>query len=199
MSDDAAPPLPLGEEVRRSVYGALLLAKREPRGMEWFNLTLDGFWRSFYALALVYPGFVVLALCERSLMAQPPELQRYLALQTAVYVAQGIAFPVAMIFLARLLRLSATYVPFIIAYNWSNVWVTLLLMPALLLLALGGGQIGGLLNIVASAATVYYRWYVTRTALGTTSMTALGLVVIDVILSILISLSATPFYGPRAS
>lgn len=197
MSDNAAAPLPLGEEVRRSLYGALLLARREPRGMHWFNLTIEGFWRSFVSLLLAYPGFLAMTACERTLMATQPDLGRYLTIQTVVYVLQGIAFPIAMIFLARLLRLGATYVPFIIAYNWSNVWVTVLLLPPLLLLAFDGREIGGILNILASAASVYYRWFVTRTALATGGATALGLVVIDVILSVLISFAAVPFFGGR--
>ncbi len=168
--------------------------------MGWFDLTIPGFWRSFLAVALAYPGFVVMTWCERALLASPPATGSYLLWESLAYVGESIAFPVIMIFLARMLRLGGTYVPFIIAYNWSGVWVTVLLLPPLALLGFGlvGFTLGGLLNLAASIAAVYYRWTVTRVSLATGGFTALGLVVVDTLLSIGIAMAARQFYALAA-
>jgi hypothetical protein len=190
----------LWDEIRGGLTGALLLARGEPAAMGWFDLTIPGFWRSFMALALAYPGFVVMAWCERALLASPPAAGSYLAWESLAYVCEGAAFPAVMILLARMLRLEGTYVPFIIAYNWSGVWVTALLLPPLALLGFGlvGFTLGGLLNLAASIAAVYYRWTVTRVSLATGGFTALGLVIVDTLLSIGIAMAARQFYAPAA-
>lgn len=195
-----APPPRLWNDIRGGLTGAALLARGKSDAMQWFDLTLAGFWRSFLAVALAYPGFAVMAWCERALMTSPPAAGPYFAWESVAYVGQSVAFPAVMIFLARMLRLGGTYVPFVIAYNWSAIWVTALLLPPLALLGLGlvGLTLGGLLNLAASIASVYYRWTVTRVSLATTGFTALGLVVVDVVLSIGIAMAARQFYAPAA-
>lgn len=196
----SAPTSRLSEEIRGGLTGALLLARGNPDAMRWFDLTIAGFWRSFLALALAYPGVAAMAWCERALLASPPAAGSYLAWESAAYLGESLAFPVVMILLARLLRLGGTYVPFIIAYSWSGVWVTVLLLPPLALLSSGlvGFTVGGLLNLLASIAAVYYRWTVTRVSLATSGLTALGLVVIDALLSVGIAIATRHFYAPAA-
>ena len=44
----------------KALYGAYLLAKAEKDGMSYFDKSLDGFWRSFLAAAIVAPIFFLL-------------------------------------------------------------------------------------------------------------------------------------------
>lgn len=196
---EAAPPL--GREIRDSIHGALRLARDAPGTMGLFNLSVTGFWRSFLAPVLIYPAFVVISICERATIPAPrPALGLHLAWESVAYAGQSVLFPILMIFLVRLLGLSATYVPFVITYNWSAVWITAILLPPVLLSVVPfAAEIGALLSMFASIAAAYYRWVVTRISLATTPLTALGLVVIEVLLSIGIVLAVRQIYDPPVS
>ena len=56
--------MPDHEEVLHSLYGAYRLAFLDRSGMSHFNLSVDGFWRSFFAAVLVAPGFALLVVQE---------------------------------------------------------------------------------------------------------------------------------------
>jgi len=187
----------LAEETYASLVGAWRLARRDPGGMTCFNISVDGFWRSFFALVVMAPLFLAFVLLEYRLRFAPPGLGVYLLVESLAYLLDGISFPVLMIFLSRMLGLESGYVPFVIAYNWSSVLVMALLLAPFALTGLGllPGEAGALLTLAATIAAVYYRWYVTRIALGAPAGTAIGLVLVNVLLSTLIGALADRIHG----
>ena len=44
--------MPLNQEVARSIFAAWRIARFDAGAMNYFNLTLEGFWRSFFAAGL---------------------------------------------------------------------------------------------------------------------------------------------------
>lgn len=178
--------MPSREEITRAIYGAYRLARLDQGGMNHFDLSIEGFWRSFFAAVVVLPFYIVLIFGPLGGFAEStagPEL--YLLVKLASYAIGWAIFPVAMIFLARLLSLSANYVPFIIAHNWSAVIQIAVLLPVFLL-APGDGPPEGaaaLVLMLAIVAVLFYQWYIARVALGTSALTAAGVVVFDVVLT----------------
>ena len=77
--------------------------------------------------------------------------------------------------------------PLIVANNWSAVVQVALYTAVVLVGTLLPAQLRTLALLVATITVLTYQWFVIRTALGTTGGTALGLVVIDVLLSIAVS------------
>ena len=47
--------MPDHDSVIRSIYGAWRLALLDPSGLNWFDVSIEGFWRSFFAAAIVAP------------------------------------------------------------------------------------------------------------------------------------------------
>ena len=43
------------EQIARGIRGALLLARFDARGMEYFDLSVEGFWDSFFGAVLAAP------------------------------------------------------------------------------------------------------------------------------------------------
>ncbi len=43
------------EEIARGIRGAVLLARFDARGMEYFDLSVEGFWDSFFGAVLAAP------------------------------------------------------------------------------------------------------------------------------------------------
>ena len=53
-------------EVQLAIGGALKLARGDARGLGFFDLSIDGFWRSFRAAAICYPLYLFLLIARVS-------------------------------------------------------------------------------------------------------------------------------------
>ncbi len=155
-------------------------------GMRQFDVSIAGFWRSFFAAVLVAPLYILRGLVDPGASTESEATGIGTALTAVVtYVLVWAAFPVAMIFISRLLDLRHAYVGFIVALNWARV------LQAVLLVAVSGaaavaGAPSDFLTLTAIAAVLAYQWVVTRTALATSGAVAAALVVIDALLESLI-------------
>lgn len=179
--------MPSYAEIRRSVEAAWLLARGDQRGMALFDLSVDGFWRSFAAALLVAPAYA-LVLADQYAHLGWPESPWWTILAEAIsYLSGWVAFPIAAIFLTRLLGLASRYVPLIIANNWSAVVQMGIYTVVVVVGALLPAEMRALALLLTTLTVLAYQWFVIRTALGTGGGTALGLVVIDVLLSMAVS------------
>lgn len=178
--------IPLRDEAIRSIQGALLLARFDVRGMQLFSLTLDGFWRSFFAAVLVAPFAVIVT--TLTYPSGVPERSAAYTLEAIQFATEWIAFPLVMIPVARLLGLSASYVPYIIAYNWTQVVQSLLFFPIAVLSARGlvGSELAQILNAAALLYLLAYLVFVARSGLKIPTLTAVGIVVLNVVFTFLV-------------
>ncbi len=188
--------MPSWQEVFRSLTGAWLLARRAPSALTYFNLTIEGFWRSFAAVLLVAPIFFVFATLDFTADTassaddgvRPDAAGHYVG--TAVLLAVSwISFPLIMVPVSRVLGLAHRYVTYIIVYNWSSVLAEVVLAAPVALLYLGvigvdtaRGGFG-----IALLLVVVYRWFIARIALETTGLVASAMVLLEFTLSIAIS------------
>jgi hypothetical protein len=182
--------MPGREEVLSALYGAYRLARLEPAGMTYFNLTVDGFWRSFFAAVLVAPAYAIL-IGER--VAGAPEtvdLGALILTETTGYVLAWCAFPLIAVGLTRLLGLSRNYVALIIALNWSAVLQTAVFLAVILLGPLFPELLATLLMTLTTGAILGYQWYVIRTALQTTGGIALMLLLVDLVVTSTVNFGA---------
>jgi hypothetical protein len=182
--------IPDQQEIVRSLFGAFRLARLDGRGMGYFNLSIEGFWRSFFAAAIVAPGYALLV--AQKLATWPAAVDPAVAvlIEAAAYALSWIAFPVAAVFLTTLLGLSRNYVSLIVAANWAEVLqfaAFLLVMLATLLLPSG---VRGPVLVAVIGAILAYEWFVARTALETTGGVAVGIVLVDLLLGVGINVAA---------
>jgi hypothetical protein len=172
-------------EAQLAVAGALRLAIGDRRGLTFFDVSLDGFWRSFRAAAICYPLYVLL-LCFRVATTPPPDsgLATVLVVETIDYVALWFAFPLVVLPACRWLDRENRFLAFMVAYNWSQVPQTALLF----LIGLDGAT--GLLTpsaaqtatLMATIAVLIYEWYIARVALAVGGSQAAFIVMLDVVL-----------------
>ncbi len=182
--------MPDRKEVLESLYGAWRLAFLDRSGMKHFNLSFEGFWRSFFAAVLVAPGFALLI--AQKLVARPGPLDLGWAtfVQALAYALSWAAFPLAAVVLTQLFGLSRNYVPLIVALNWASVLQVGAFLAAVAISMAAPGVFDGLLPLLVTGAILFYQWFVTRAALESTGGVALLLVLVDLILNGAISLSA---------
>lgn len=168
-------------EVASGVYGAWLLARRRPEGLNWFDGTVAGYWRSFWAALLVAPAFLVLELITGG-FGEAVSLRSVLV-QLIAYVIDWVAFPLLMVFVADSLGRWPAYMRYIVAYNWSAVVQMALLLPAAVLAVVAPNGATLMLVQAITIALLVYRAYVAHVALNVGWGTSAGIVLMDVLLS----------------
>lgn len=196
--------MPSLDEILNSLLGSYHLALRDTDGYRYFNNTAEGFWRSFAAILVIAPLILILSQIDIELQIQLAEERNEVVAPTIDYgrlivvmILEWIAFPVAMVFVARALDLSHRYAGYIIVYNWSSILITAALSVPMLLFWIGiaGPSATIALSFVLFLPVFYYRWFIALTALDTTSTIAVSLVILEFLLSLVIASASAVVFG----
>jgi hypothetical protein len=174
------------------VFGAWRLARRDPRGLVWFQTGPEGFWTSFWGPALVFPAFLILQVLDGTF---EDELLRPLVVHLIAYVAAVVAFPLAVSHIADGLDKGRHYIRYIVAYNWSAVIQMAVLLPAVLLAHLFPGNAFAMFNLAVTLALLVYQAYIAHVALDVPPAHAGMLVVLDLMIGALVQMIADRLLG----
>lgn len=176
-------------DVLTALYGTYRLARLDASGMDYFDVTTTGFWRSFFAAVLVAPFYVLLLSLRSSGLAENASLFHFMAIEAIAYVIAWVAFPLLMASLVKNFDRDAHYIRFIVAYNWAAVLQNALYLPIAILATSGllAAAAANTLGLIALSLIVFYTWFITRTALEIPAGMAAGIVGLDFLLSILIN------------
>ncbi|WP_414473293.1 hypothetical protein [Microvirga sp. M2] len=179
------------EEVNRSFRGTLELLHSRAEGLKSFDMSEQGFWRSFAAIWLTLPAYIVSLAFERlrlGLLQPDRSLLGNLWIDLVValgHVASFVALPLAMIWVARRFHLTRAYVPFVIVTNWVTVVGLLLLSVPAMLLLLGWATppLASLFSLAFAIIIVRMQWFATKATLGISSLAAFGIVLLGIVLN----------------
>jgi len=176
------------EEASQSLHACWLLLLRDASAYRLFNSSESGFWRSFSAVFLVAPLYLYASTIETRLPDAEPVASSSPGWALIGLLLQWGGWPLIMAVVARWIGLSRNYARYIIAYNWSSVLVIAGLLPPLMLYSadLVGSGTMAVLSLFVLLASLYYRWFIARTALETTGLVAVALVLGDLVLSVLV-------------
>ncbi len=169
-------PSPL--EIARAIYGAWRLARLDTAGMNFFDRSIEGFWKSFFAAVLVLPGYGLILLIDVSELELSAGPLRILVVQLLIYVIIWVAFPLVMYAWAQNLGRAAEYPGFIVAYNWAQAVQMVLVLPASVIVAghfLPDGIVP-LVNLAVLLVLLGYEWFIARTALALGGPAAAGVI-----------------------
>jgi hypothetical protein len=179
------------DEVNRSFKGTLDLLNSRAEGLEAFDMSERGFWRSFAAIWLTLPAYIVSLAFERLRlgMMQPDRnlLDNFwVDLVVALgHMANFVALPVAMIWIARRFGLTQRYAPFVIVTNWITVIGLLVLSVPAMLLLLGWATpaLASMFSLAFAVVILRLQWFATKATLGLSSLSALGVVMLGIVLN----------------
>ncbi|MGH7061288.1 MAG: hypothetical protein ACREFH_12935 [Stellaceae bacterium] len=181
-------------ELRLALAGSLRLARGDRGGLDCFDRSLDGFWRSFRAAVVVYPLYLLL-------LTKRPEWQtagdwRIVAIETIGYVISWVAFPLVMLSVTRWLGRSHRFFDFMVPYNWCQVPQSVLFV--LIGLESESGMFGApaarAIELAGAIAVLVYEWFIARVALDVTRSAAVLVVLVDLALGALINRAALNLY-----
>jgi hypothetical protein len=185
------------DEIARSLTGAWELFLDRPGAMRWFDVSVDGFWRSFAAVVLVAPSYALAVLADRQMAAA---MDPSAPVQGgAAFVAQNVinlgidwvALPVILALLAGPLGIGPRYASFVVARNWcaAIAAVPFGAIGLLMLLGIVGDEFASLLMFAALIVVLRYTYLIARRSLDASLGLAIGIVVLDFLVSLVIALS----------
>ena len=165
--------------------GQVLLGNRQ--AMRWFNATVEGFWRSFFAGILVLPIYALLLAMDWESMPHHHGGMVTLVSELLVYVVHWTAWPVLMLAVLPIIDRGERFLGYIVAYNWLSVPLTVI-YGAVLLLNNAELLPGGFSTVFAVLlAVLFAETWLARLALSVGWLFAIGLTALDFALSLTIS------------
>lgn len=186
-------------DIRGGLSGAWRLFRGDPKAMDAFDLSYDGFWKSFLAILVALPVFLLYvhgewsalsAAVERAPDAQvaAPSFAAHLVLRLAVMAVDWLAFPLIVLATAGPLGIAGRVVPYIIAQNWAAAAASVVIaLPGIAFAySLLGAGVASLVTFVLFLLVLRFFYLVARIALGAPVGLAVGLVAFNALLSLLI-------------
>lgn len=176
-------------EVAAALRGSWRLFRLDPGGLDEFDRTIEGFWRSFWVAVILIPAYLLKYLVDDSGAAdQGAGTFRFVAIEAIAYVIGWVAYPLLMFHVTEWIDRSQAYVGYIVAYNWSHLIQMAIFLPALILMPgdPAAGE-GSPLLFLATLVTLFYLGYIAKVALDIPASMAAGLVFLDLLLSFFIT------------
>jgi hypothetical protein len=180
----------VGEAIT-ALRGCLRLLRGDPYAFADFNVSIDGFWRSFAVIVpqavLAYPLFLSqhqFAIEGAALDGTAaPELD--LVKEYVFLIAILVLWPVAAAILARILNVAEHFVRYIIVYNWMSLpAVVIAVIPSLIHLSFAPDiAVTSTLFISVHLIFAVVSWIVARRALEVSGAIAFAFVLADYALS----------------
>lgn len=175
-------------EIVRALYGAWRLARFDPQGLRFFDLSTRGFWASFTAAFVVLPLYALMIGLRYVEGIESGPLWRLAAIKGLAFAISWLAFPVAVAPLVDALNRGRRYIAFVVAYNWAGCIQNALFLVLIVLSDLGAfpGTVGNLILTATFFAVVGYLWFVAKTALEVSALVAAAVVALDFMIGMLI-------------
>lgn len=192
--------LPGLAEIFRGLNAAWRIALFDPAAMRHFDLSERGFWRSFWAFALCLP-FLLLS-SRLFWFTAPPEqvgdqsFAMLLIVQVGIFALSWGGFLLLMVPVAQLLGLGSQYVPYVIAWNWSQALLHLVMIPptaVVILLDDASSAATASLGMFALILSVSYSWLVARVALAVGGLLATAVVLLELLVVVLLQALTSAF------
>ncbi|WP_419899957.1 hypothetical protein [Roseomonas sp. USHLN139] len=191
------PPLPVGE-IYAGLRGALLLARGRAEGLAWMPSDAGGAGRSFWAAALCLPIFLVMRLlldgvsgdaaAEAAAIGGSLATPRSVLAQLIGYVIGWVAFALAALPMAERMGRGALWPRLVATWNWVNLLqYAILLVFTLLSRWLLPDALQPAASLAGIAYALWLQWYAAQLALGVAGFQAIGLVLLDLALSLFLA------------
>jgi hypothetical protein len=177
-------------EIARALAGLWRLVQLDPSGLTYFDRTLAGFWRSFRVAFLVAPVHAWLFVVQLDHIELGAGWARILIVAILTYTIGWFLFPAIAYEICRRIDRSAEYPGYIAVYNWSAIVAAALDLLASLpgIMGLMSFESMVLLSWLAYLLFIGYLWFLAKNALKLEGLLASGIVLLDVVLSWMLSL-----------
>ena len=170
----------------QSLKGAWQLIKLNPRGMDYFDKSADGFWKSFWVLAIGTPILLLWGYLTYDIAVEKEKTDIIWANIAAYYLMLPL-FAVLMVFYTKFIKINKYYSQMIIAYNWLSLLILNIVLTLELVMWTGlfSEQIS--LTIIIALRLylqLFVTWFMFKHSLKISSMLAVGVVIFEFLTSL---------------
>lgn len=124
--------LPSSAEIRAAIKGLGLLLRGDDRALLCYDLSLDGFWRSFWLPLLLLVAYaLVMQPTAVELAAFDDDRAAYILAQAVKFLLGWVAYFALIGAVSRIFGLSPRFGIFVILYNWAQAITTAATLPIL--------------------------------------------------------------------
>lgn len=164
--------MPSAEEIHQYLYGAWRMMLGKADGLKQLDLSVDGFWNSFFAIAVALPALIVNWV---TIADSYGDLAVNFDDRFAIFIRLGVIDLVAWLLplaglaaVVRTVNLADRYIHFVVASNWATAIVAWLMVPpaALLLFMPGQTDLAWFLSVAIFIASQIFVWRMTNVAIG---------------------------------
>lgn len=170
------------------LYGAWRLARFDAGGGACYDPAPEAALRSFRALWLVLPGSALLLLLQLGGSIPPVMLASRLVLEGLAMVVGMLAYLLVAYHALELAGLRGNFGRYAGAYNWSYVIqvAVLLVVNTVVDSGLPGAEAAEMLQFATFVWVIVYQWFIATAAAGIGRAGAVGLVAVDVFITVLV-------------
>ena len=175
-------------ELKRSIFGAWLLARFDQNGLLFFENSVGAFWRSYWAALLAAPAYIALVFIRTPDAMYAVGPLSAITIQTSSYIIGWFAMPFVMLYVCRIIDKEDQFLKYFIAYNWATLLQVTLIFVIAILAKFGvfPSVLSGILTFIAIMAILVYQGFIARIALIIPSAGAFGVVALDLLISLLV-------------
>lgn len=124
--------LPNSAEIRAAVRGLGLLLRGDDRALQFYDLSLEGFWRSFWLPLLLLAAYaLVMQPTEIELAAYDDDRFVYILVQVVKFLLGWLVYFALIAGISRIFGLGNRFGNFVILYNWAQAITTAATLPVL--------------------------------------------------------------------
>ncbi len=166
------PDMPSSDEIQQYLHGAWRLMMGKPDGLRALDLSVDGFWNSFFAIVVALPALIVNWVTITDTygdMAQTFDDRFAIFIRLAVIDLAAWLLPLAALAVAaRWGGIAGRYVHYVVANNWATAIIAwLMLPPAILLLFMPQAtDAAWLMSVAIFLGSQILVWRLTNVAIG---------------------------------
>jgi hypothetical protein len=169
--------MPSAEEIQQYLHGAWRMMLGKADGLRALDISVDGFWNSFFAIVVALPALIVnwVTIADSYDVAETFGDRFAIFIRLAVIDFAAWLLPLAgLAVIARRARLADRYVHYVVASNWATAIIAwLMLPPAVLLLFLPDQtDMAWFLSVAIFIASQIFVWRLTNVAIGRGATTA---------------------------
>ncbi len=190
--------IPNRQEIATALHATWRIALRDRAGSWILDDSVVGVRKSFFVAVLLAPLYALVVIIRSYLDHPPDDATSVLLIESSAYVAGWLIWPVIAYEIARFFSVRTAWRRYVVAYNWSHVWIMLLQLPLLAMSQSGimASQAGGFATIVTLLLVVAYRFLLARDVLGIDRYAALGVSFLDLVVSVAWSLLVVRLVAP---
>jgi len=189
------------DEIARSLTGAWRVFLDKPDAAGFFDLTVNGFWRSFRAIVLMIPAYALTAAAEfQALVGSPAADFSGLNFVFAKTIASGldwITFPILLALVAEPLGITRSYTSFIIVRNWGAVLASapFAVIDLLYIFGVFSEDATNVASLIFLIVQLRYNYLIASRTLGVGIGLAVAIVIADFAVSLMIMAIASGMAG----